>query len=206
MTMPDQMNAPPQPPGHAVFYEEGAATEDPPDDPNDPFPGLPPGVHPMDPSTPGAGDAVAARPDTFGNRAPATGRQPWSTDNSQAVPVYQRGDHDWSANQIVCNAGSDSGSVKAVGRVAGRRNVKLWVPAKVWIAGALTTTPAGVCIGPSEAEVLNEISSVTLNPGDPLLVIDTEASIWVGLLPGQTVGYVYVVSTFNPPGGGIGGD
>jgi hypothetical protein len=145
---------------------------------------------------------TAAPPDTFGARAPGYGRPTFGTENGAAVATYQRGDHEWSGNLLV--VGGNLPALEAVGRQKGRQGVTLWVPAYVYPNGTQTPTPAGVVVGPSEGEILNAVASPPLSPGDSVF-IPTEAPVWVGLIPGAAAGYVCVMVTYNPDGGGLGG-
>jgi hypothetical protein len=184
------------PADHAVFYEEGAATEDPPDDPATPFPGLPPGVHPFDPSTDG-GDALAAKPDTYGSKVPSTGKPPYDTENYEAVPVFTRPSHDWTARTVIINA--TTGATQLVGRQKGKGHMVISVPAVASVAAALP-----VVIGPDEGDVMTGLSGWIIYPGESF-TIDTEGAIWAGALGNNaTAGPVRVAATMNPPGGGLG--
>jgi len=184
-------------PGPIPQYVEGAATENPPQ--GDAFQAvdvpLPPGTHPFDPSVAWNGgnlpDATAAPADAVHEPGPR-GRVPFSTDNGAALAVYQRGDHDWSANRIVVDV-NNGGSVQAVGRQRGRAGVILSVP----------TGGLGVVFAPSEGEVLNAASCPQLLPGGSIL-ISTEAPVWVGLIGVNATGTVDVICTYNAPGGGLG--
>lgn len=188
MTLTDNPN-----PQHATWYEEGAASEDPPDDPTTPFPGLPPGVHPRDPSAATAADPLAAPYDLPGERAVERGRPPFPTENDAALPIFQRADHDWTGNRYQVDT-NNAGTVQLCGRQKGRSSVTLVVP---------SAAAQGVVIGPTEDEVINNLSSPQLVPGQSL-TLPTEAPVWAGVIPGQTSGTVDVYITFNPPGGALG--
>ena len=184
--------------GPGTLYEEGAATEDPLTAP----PGidsLPPGVHPNDPTT--AADPVAAPPDTPGSRAPTTGKPPWGTETDQALPVFQRGNHDWTANPYIVDANNGS-TLELTGRVKGKRFFRIRIPSTTNVPTALPAV-----IGPTEGEVLTAGlgSGIIIYPGDPWLTLETEASIWAGLVGANvTGGPIQVVIETNPPGGGLG--
>jgi hypothetical protein len=47
---------------------------------------------------------------------------------------------------------------------------------------------------------INTGQGAQINPGDSFMV-DTEAPVWVGPLPGQTTGVVQVSECFNPTSG-----
>lgn len=177
--------------GQPNLYEEGAATEDPITTTG--IDALPPGVHPMDPSS-FSGDPLAAPQDTPDPKWTTTTKPQFGTENGDATATFQRSDHEWTGNRIVVDT-NNAGTVQLCGRQKGRSSVTLIVP--------LTAT-AGVVIGPTEGEVLNSASCPVLTPGQTL-TLPTEAPIWAGVIPGQTTGTVDVFVTFNPAGGGLGG-
>jgi hypothetical protein len=165
---------------------------------------LPPGVHPNDPSepiAPGFGDNAAAPPDTVGNRY-TTGAPPWKTDNADATPTFERASHDFSANVIIPNTqGTGTGWAVACGRTKGRKSVTLSVPTTL----STGATPLGVVWGATEDAVQQPAGTAmpVLNPGDSI-TINTEAQIFVGVIPGNATGAVQVVEEINPPGGALG--
>ena len=185
-------------PGPEHWFEEGAATNNPPQgDTNQAVDvPLPPGVHPMDPSQVWLGgnmpDALAAPHDYAGAPHP-TGRAPFHNDNTEALAVYQRGDKEWSANRIVVDT-NNSGTVQLIGRQKGRVGVTLSVP---------SSAATGIVFAPTEGEVLNSQSCPALLPGDSI-TIPTEASVWAGVIGANTTGTVDVIATYNPAGGGLG--
>jgi phage baseplate assembly protein gpV len=159
---------------------------------------LPPGVHPMDPST--GPDPVPALPDTVGNRY-NTGAAPYKTDNDGAVPVYQRAAHEWDVNIIVVNS-TDAQPAEVVGRQKGRQSVTLTVPTTL----PNGTTPDGVVFGPNRGALQQtEVGggAGVLNAGDSV-TINTEAPVYATVITGNATGAVQAVVEFNPPGGGLG--
>lgn len=165
--------------------------------PGDNLGGLPPGVHPMDPATVGAADATAAPQDTPGARHNGTGKPPFHTETSSALGVFQRKNHDFTANTFILSAGTPA--LEVIGRQKGRGTTYVSCPSVASVAGSV-----GFIVGPSEAEVLNGVGGVAVYPGESV-TIESEAPVWIGLLAGQTSCICRVVSSYNPPGGGLGG-
>lgn len=164
---------------------------------------LPIGVHPQDRASviaPGWDTNNVAPPDTYGDRG-VRGRKPWDVANDEALPVYQRASLDWSAGLVQVTEAND-GTAVVVGRQKGRASLALWVPSEVPIAGVMTATPAGVFFAPSKAE-LSLVTMPPLNVGDSVLIA-SEGSCYVGLLPGETTGWVAWMTLTNPIGGGLG--
>lgn len=164
--------------------------------------GLPPGVHPRDPSAAYERNPVSA--DTADQLWNQSRQPPWSVDNSEALAVYQRCASDWSAG--LTQVGGQNNAVKVIGRQKGRQSVTLAVPTALPDG----SSPNGVVVGSSEGAVQQAVNANAggvwiLNPGDSVTIY-TEASVWAGPLVGQTTGWVQFVVAFNPPGGGIGGD
>lgn len=158
---------------------------------------LPPGTHPR--------DKGLAPEQEFDHRAFAsppqhtrTGRAPWSRTNVQATPTFQRLAAAFSLNLIAVDT-NQGGTAKVVGRQPGRTRLTLWVPEEVPISGTMTATPAGVLVAASEGEIQQNIG-VPLNVGDSI-DISSEQGVWVGLQPGNTVGYVCALHCFDPAGG-----
>ena len=164
--------------------------------------GLPPGVHPYDPSVavPGEWDggplheAPPVPHDEAGNRY-QTGRQPFSTSNDDALAVWERASHDWSGDTVII--GMPNPSIQLIGRQKGRKCITLWCP----------STGTAVCIAPLEGicdqQFNNGVGGLILNPGDSV-TINTEAQVWAGILNGNTTGTVAYLAESNPPGGGLG--
>lgn len=186
---------------------------------------LPPGVHPNDPSIafdPGTSptdahpDANNPVPhDTPGNRY-SKGRKPWSQENDQALPVFQRGSHELAVGLAIVNQ-QNGGTALIVGRNKGRRQLRLWLPANVATnqlllpsgaaligTGVINTGILGCVVSAVEGE-LQVGGGIVINPGDPAITLEYEGSLYLGLLPGNTVGYCQWANMFNPPGGGLGG-
>jgi hypothetical protein len=162
---------------------------------------LPPGVHPLDKSTPWHADFdanTAVAPDRPAPLAPPT-RKPFGTENDEALPVFQRAAGDWTPQLVIVNSGNPT---TIVGRQKGRTFAYLWVPVSVVINGTVTATPAGICIGSSPEEATQ--NNVLLSVGDPPVPFPTEGSIYAAVQPGQSVGYVQVISFTSPPGGQLG--
>lgn len=174
--------------------------------------GLPPGTHPLDPSVPlgtdprtldRGGIAIDQPGDRFDR-----GGKPWSTKNQNAFPVYQRAAEDWDGGVVVANSAFNGGTSIVVGRQKGRLAVKLWVPAKL----ADGTIPNPVVFGPNESELQSAISAggvvnnaPVLNVGDAI-TIETEGSIYIGVVGANLTGTVQYLVLTNPLGGPAGGD
>lgn len=156
--------------------------------------GLPPGVHPGDrsvalvPGQPVESNAPVGG-DDLGRQGQRT-RPPWHTENEEALPVYQRAAHDWSANQFIVGSGNP---IQIAGRLRGCVSTMVWVP---------TSASHGVIISPVEGDI-TQGAGVELDPGDSI-EIASEAAVWAGVIVGQTSGTVNVVRLYNPPGGGLG--
>lgn len=163
---------------------------------------LPPGVHPRDRGVPWTPDLDANAPvggDRAGSQAGKTRSKAWSTDNEEAMPVYQRAAHDWNPRLTIVTAATVPELVSP--RQKGRVSLSLWVPSSVLINGVLTTTPAGVCIGSDPQEAID--ARCVLNIGDSIL-IPSEGSVYVAQIPGQGTGYCQSTSHTNPIGGELG--
>lgn len=161
--------------------------------------GLPPGVHPNDPS---GEDWQPGPPDQ--PQAWTPGRPPYDTDNWDAIAVYERAAHEWDAGVVYLNS-QNSGTAIVVGRLKGRKSVTVWVPT----TDAAGNTTKGVLLanrpGPLEAGTGGALTGdiIVLNPGDSV-TIASEASVWAGLIGSNTTGFCQFVSTYNPPGGSLG--
>lgn len=153
--------------------------------------GLPPGVHPSDPSVPWDGgrldEDLTVPLDTFGQKYDK-GQKPWGTGNGDALPVWERASHDFTADTITVTV-----STQIVGRQPGRKNVTLSVAA---------TGVNGVIFAPTQGEV-DQLAGITINPGESR-TISTEAPVWAGPLSGNSTGTVQVMCEINPPGGSLG--
>jgi hypothetical protein len=184
----------PQPPTTEPMPPEPAPAPVPPANDFDTV--IPQGVHPRDasvpviPGMPMQGPDKVAGEGNLANQGQRT-RAPWSTENEQAFPVYQRASHDWSANQYIL--ASSSGPIQIAGRLRGVASTVIWVP---------TAASEGVVISPTEGDI-QQGAGVTLSPGDSI-ELPTEAAVWAGVIVGQTTGTVYVARFYNPPGGGLG--
>lgn len=162
---------------------------------------LPVGTHPGDQREnigPNFDANMPIGPDVHGSQG-RVGRKPFDVPADQALGVWQRASADWDVGLVVVTAAND-GVSKVVGRQVGRASLALWVPTSVIINGVLTATPAGVVIAPDPG---NLFQGAVLNVGDSLQLL-TEASCYIGLLPGQASGYLQYVSLTNPVGGGLG--
>jgi hypothetical protein len=152
---------------------------------------LPPGVHPNDPSVAWSGGPLHEAPTVPPDR-PEThyqrGQQPFSQDNSQALPVFERAAHDWTGNTWVLTQ-----TRQVAGRQVGRKSVTLWNK---------SSSATSVFFAPVEGEV-DQGQALSLDPGDSI-TIPTEAPVYAG--PGPLVASctVQVMATYNPPGGGLG--
>jgi hypothetical protein len=168
----------------------------------EPPPGLPPGVHPLDPSITVPPDYIGGpleEPgqvphDTAGNRY-ETGRKPFSTENDDALAVWERASHDWTGDTVII--GMPNPTVQLIGRQTGRKCITLWCP----------STGTAVCIAPTQGvcdqQFTSGVGGLILNPGDSV-TINTEAQVWAGILNGNTTGTVAFLAEYNPPGGGLG--
>jgi hypothetical protein len=160
---------------------------------------LPPGVDPYDRSVVLAGhiDANAvAGPDQ--GQAYTTGRPPYSKDNWEALPVFQRSAKNWSVRVVVVDA-SNGGTSIAASEQKGRISITMSIPAK--LADGVTV-PNGVTFSPNEGDLQGPGSTDcgVLNSGDSV-TIETEGQVYVGLIGGNTTGAVMVITTNNPPSG-----
>lgn len=167
--------------------------------PHAPASDLPPGVHPMDPS----GAEVSPVPGEAGSQRSTKGRKPFSTDNGEAFPTFERSAHDWRGGVVAVNL-NNSGTAQVVGRLPGRKKITLWVPDQLVVGGALVTPAAGVLFATTEGE-MQSYGGTILNVGDAA-TIEAEAAVFIGLIPGAVVGYVQFMEFYNPPGGGITGN
>jgi hypothetical protein len=112
--------------------------------------------------------------------------------------VFERSAHDWRGAVVVVSTTSPAAQV--VGRLPGRRSVTLWVPATLTIAGTVVTVANGVLVAATEGELFQAGGGgIQLNVGDSLR-IESEAPVWVGLIPGDSPGYVQFLELFNPAG------
>lgn len=172
------------------------------------FATIPPGVHPGDAST--ATENVPGAPqDHEKGQQHSPGRTPWGTDNEVALPVFQRSAYGWGAGAIQIAPGGEMGGTAIIApRQKGRQKVTVWCPSKMPNGVA----PLAVLIAPDQASIQNLQAGAgtsapgcfVLNPGDPVVVIETEGEVWAGIPGGAaTAGVQYVVTT-NPLGRGRG--
>ena len=166
---------------------------------------IPPGVHPHDRSI-AVGDLERysdnpVHHDTAGNRY-TTGRKHFGIDNGEAVPVFERSSSNFTAGSTQVNS-SNGGTSIVAGRVLGRKSMTIWVPTTWTNPSGTSTSPNGVVFGETEGE-LQSGGGAQLNPGDSI-TLDTEAPIWIGLIPGKTSGVVQYMATYNPAGGELTG-
>jgi hypothetical protein len=158
--------------------------------------GLPPGVHPADPSV---GDDNPSVPAPSPRATPKTGKPPFSTDSGDAFPVFMRSATDWNAGVVVANAATNGGVATVVGRQKGRISVKVWIPTTL----SDGTTPLPALFGSDENELQGPARSPVLNVGDAI-TIESEGSIYIGVVPGNQTATVQYLVLSNPPGGALG--
>jgi hypothetical protein len=155
---------------------------------------LPQGVHPGDRSVPLVpGQPVESNSPTAGDNLGKQGqrrRPPWDTENEEALPVYQRAAHDWTANQFAL---ASNNPIQIAGRLRGAVSTVVWVP---------SSAANGVVISPNEGDI-TQGAGITLSPGDSIELC-TEGAVSAGVSGGNATGTVYVVRLYNPPGGGLG--
>jgi hypothetical protein len=152
--------------------------------------GLPPGVHPLDPSIPHTGGPITEPhvvPLDEVRQDYHQGKAPFDVDNVKALPVYQRASHDWTANYLLV-----SNTIQGIGRQPGRSSVTIDVP----------STGTAVIIAPTQGEV-DQSDGITLNPGDSRTIY-TEAPVWIGPAVSGTIGTANVQAEYNPVGGSLG--
>jgi hypothetical protein len=164
---------------------------------------LPIGVHPRDPSMPA--DLAAQlhdHPVPHDTAAQLASRAagPWQLGNPEALAVFQRLAKNVAIGVTSVNA-NQGGTAKIVGRRPGRTRLSLWVPSSYFPGGVLTTTPAGVLISEDEGELQQQAAF----GGAPLFVgdsadISSEAAVWAGLQPGQTLGVVAWIHCWDAAG------
>lgn len=135
--------------------------------------------------------------DTAGNLYQKGGKR-WSTDNGDALAVFERGAKSFTAGQIVVGTANGGTSI-VVGRQKGRKNVTISVPATYTNSSGANVTPNGVVIAEQEGELQLINGGFQVNPGDSI-TISTEAPVWAGLLPGKTSGFCQYLVEFNPSG------
>ncbi len=161
--------------------------------------GLPPGVHPNDPSGP---DFVPGPPDQPQEWTP--GRPPYDVENYDAIATYERASHEWDAGAVYVDS-QNGGTAIVVGRQKGRKSVTIWVPN----TDAGGNTPNGVLLANREGALQGITGGnltgdmIVLNKGDSI-TIDTEASVWAGLIGSNSTGFCQFIATYNPPGGSLG--
>lgn len=156
---------------------------------------LPQGVHPRDSTAPVVPGMPLDQDTPIEQDGPGPQGQrttpPWSVENEEAFAVNQRAAHDWSANTYTLSA--TRGPIQLAGRKRGRVTVIVWVP---------TSASLGIVVSPDEGDIEQGVG-ITLSPGDSI-ELPTEASVYGGVIVGNTTGTAYVVELYNPPGGGLG--
>ena len=158
--------------------------------------GVPAGVIPEDPS----GPAESVVPGEHTGAPYKKGKRPYSVDNGFAFAVNQRKAHDWRGGVTVVDQNS-GGTAIVVSRRPGRTQLRLWVTSSMVVGGTLVTgITQGVLVAPSEGE-LQQGGGFLLNVGDPPVLLESEGIVWVGLMPGNSVGYVQWLDLFDIPGG-----
>lgn len=118
----------------------------------------------------------------------------FDTDNATAVPVWERASTSFAASSQAIG----TGTTKLVGRHKGRKSVVLSVPVTI-TTSAGTSSPKGIQFA-HDPNLVDTNAGFQLNPGDSVQ-IDSEAEVFVGVLPGNTVGYVQYLEIFNVSGG-----
>ena len=108
---------------------------------------VPTGVHPLDQSVPVGADGHLAETDKPPSSdgpagAPSTRHKPWHRANEDALPVFQRAAHDWTANRYTLQA--TDAPVQLAGRLKGSTRTVVWVP---------TGSAQGVLISPDAGDV-----------------------------------------------------
>lgn len=139
-------------------------------------------------------DLTTPVPAAGNRREYETGMKRWGTDNAEAIHVFERASSDFTAESIYVS--SNSYGFQLVGRVKGRKSVTIWVPTSYTNAVGTVVSSTGVVIAEVQGKA-EQGNGIQLNPGDSIS-ISTEAPIYVGLLPGQTVGNCQYVVEYNP--------
>ncbi len=145
------------------------------------------GVHPWDSSVPTDGSYQNEAPvplDSGAGASQSSRREPYTVANEDAIGVFQRASHDWSANTVVI-----SQTTKILGRQKGRTLVTLFVP---------NTATEGVVLAPTQGEA-DMANGITLEVGSTI-DLATEGSIYAGLITGKTTGTVAYIALTNPVG------
>lgn len=143
---------------------------------------LPVGVHPQDQRGFDAGVIGVDLPSM-----PTAMKNAFNTSSADALSVFQRAAHNWDAKTV--NVSTANPTAQAAGRLKGRVRVDVWVP---------SSASVGVMIAENQG-ILEAGGGVELAPGDSI-AIPTEASIYVGLVSGQTTGTANVAQYFNEMG------
>jgi hypothetical protein len=154
-----------------------------------------PGDSPDDRSTPErypGGSPVP--PDTAGGDSPR-GTESFSTENDEAIGVFQRADEAWTGQTWPI-----TGAVQIVRRMKGRGATTVYVPATDVNGNAIL----GVIVGPNDSDVQGNGFPLFLLPGMSM-TIRSEAPVWAAPIPGNATGYVCTLTTDNPSGGQLGG-
>jgi hypothetical protein len=132
--------------------------------------------------------------DTPGGDAPR-GKQSFSDDNDEAVPVFQRADEAWTGETFII-----SGPTQVVRRMKGRTSVTLYVPSTDQAGNAVN----GIVYAPDAGQVQGIGLPLFLLPGMSV-TLHTEAPVWASVIGANATGFVCVVTTDNPAGGQLGG-
>lgn len=144
------------------------------------------------------GEAPVPPDEAVGHAPHGTGEKRFTTDNAEAVPVFQRSAHDWTSGTKQPSV--TSGPIQVVGRQRGRISTTVWVPTK----DANGNTPTGVVIGATQGELQQGgFDSVVLNVGDSI-TIHSEGPVWCYVISGNT-GFCQFMTEYNPAGGELGG-
>lgn len=121
----------------------------------------------------------------------------FSTDHAAAVPVYERAATGHTTHAKILGATPEM----LFGVRAGRKYAVLSCPNTYTPVGGAAYTPKGFMVAEGR-EILDTGLGYQVNPGDSV-EIDSEDTIWVAPLPGNTTGLVQYVETFNPRGGPV---
>jgi hypothetical protein len=125
------------------------------------------------------------------------GRRRFNTPASEATPTFERAATHMRTGVIVVGT-NEAGTARVAGRQPGRRSITLWVPSSVVVGGVFVTPAAGVLYSNTPGE-LQTFGGSVLNVGDAV-TIPSETPVFVGLVPGQSIGFVQYMALFNPNG------
>lgn len=155
--------------------------------------GLPPGVHPLDQSSPEQFEPGREEPSS----PTPTGKRPFSVPNGEAFAVNQRASERWRASVVVVST-NQGGTSQVVGRLKGRRSLTLWVPTQLVVGGALVVPANGIMFASTEGEIQNGAGAF-LAVGDSV-TIESEGAVAVGVPPGATSAFAQWLDLFDAPG------